>query len=118
MARNGIFPPSFKMSLKTRYPLLVQQQPPAVSPPSDNSSFPLQLPRTEPKSLGNDHIESGSLEALADDQEKEQKGIPLAARLDDLAGNTSRQAKRNPAGYTCLQGSRARWSPSASSRHA
>ena len=34
ITKKGILPPTLKMILKTRYPLLIQQQLPPVSPPS------------------------------------------------------------------------------------
>ena len=86
MAKEGILPPLINMSLKTRYPLPVRQQPPLVLPPSDIPPCPSSLPCAEPESLGNSQIERDSLEALADGQEEERRKIPLAARPDDILG--------------------------------
>ena len=79
MARKGILPLSLRMILTIHYPLLVQQQPPPVSPPSDILLYPTPLPCIEPESLGNDQIKSkhNSLEAPANIQENKRREIIL-----------------------------------------
>ena len=86
MTRKGILLLLLTTILKTRYPLLVQQQPPPVFLPSYIPPFPSPLPCAEPKLLGNAQIKSNYLEVLADGHKEERRGILLAARPDGMTG--------------------------------
>ena len=86
MVRKALLPPPLKITLRTRYPLPLEQQPQPVLLLSDIPPYPQPLPCAEPESLGNDQIKSGYLEVLAADQEEERWEIPLVARPDDMVG--------------------------------
>ena len=86
MAAKGISPPTLNMILKTRYPLPAQHKPQPVSSLSEVQPCPSPFPCAESESLGNDQIETASLEALADGQKEERWEIPLAARPDNMGG--------------------------------
>ena len=110
MTRKGILLSPLEIIFKTRYPLPLQQQPP-VSVASDIPSCPPPPPYAQPKSSGNDQIESDSLEELVDGQEEKRWEILLAPRLNHMAGRHREKKKLSQVQVRIV-----RWYPSASGR--
>ena len=80
MAKEGILPPTLKITLKKYYPLTIHQ--PLVPPRPELPTYLSPLPCTEPESSGDDQTESDSLGAPADGREEERLEISLIARPD------------------------------------
>ena len=86
MAKKGMLPSPLRMFRKLAICCQLNSSPPPISAPPHIPPFPPPVSCTELDSLWNHQVEIYSLKSLADGQETTRRQIPLAARLNDMAG--------------------------------